>query len=79
MGDNRYLFSDPHKTHKHSVWAERGVVNVKLPTQCMYVLCMYVCVLCGSQNKQRLSPYTALTDCFYNPGRVFTARYGLTP
>jgi hypothetical protein len=25
-----------------------------------------VCVLCGSQNKQRLFPYTALTDCFYN-------------
>ena len=23
---------------------------------------VYLCVLCGSQNKQRLSPYTALTD-----------------
>ena len=29
-----------------------------LPTQ------MYLCVLCGSQNKQRLFPYTALTDWF---------------
>ena len=25
---------------------------------------VYLCVLCGSQNKQRLFPYTALTDCF---------------
>jgi hypothetical protein len=23
---------------------------------------VYLCVLCGSQNKQRLFPYTALTD-----------------
>jgi len=29
-----------------------------LPTQ------LYLCVLCGSQNKQRLFPYTALTDLF---------------
>ena len=29
-----------------------------LPTQ------LYLCVLCGSQNKQRLFPYTALTDMF---------------
>jgi hypothetical protein len=29
-----------------------------LPTQ------VYYCVLCGSQNKQRLFPYTALTDWF---------------
>ena len=26
---------------------------------------MYLCVLCGSENKQRLFPYTALT-AFYN-------------
>jgi len=25
---------------------------------------MYLCVLCGSENKQRLFPYTALTDWF---------------
>jgi hypothetical protein len=29
-----------------------------LPTQ-------YICVLCGSQNKQRLFPYTALTERFF--------------
>ena len=26
---------------------------------------MYLCVLCGSENKQRLFPYTALTDWFF--------------
>ena len=31
----------------------------------LYVLStLYLCVLCGSQNKQRLFPYTALTDWF---------------
>jgi len=25
---------------------------------------VYLCVLCGSENKQRLFPYAALTDCF---------------
>ena len=25
---------------------------------------VYLCVLCGSENKQRLFPYTTLTDCF---------------
>jgi len=39
---------------------------------------MHLCVLCGSQNKQRLFPYTTLTDWFVKPRRsVFTARYGL--
>jgi hypothetical protein len=28
---------------------------------------VYLCVLCGSQNKQRLFPYTALTDWFLQP------------
>jgi len=34
-------------------------------TQQFYVLpTVYLCVLCESQNKQRLFPYTALTDWF---------------
>jgi len=28
---------------------------------------MYLCVLCGSHNKQRLFPYTSLTDWFWQP------------
>jgi hypothetical protein len=27
---------------------------------------VYLCILCGSQNKQRLFRYTALTDWIYN-------------
>ena len=30
---------------------------------------MHLCVLCGSQNKQRFSLYTAITYRFYNRGR----------
>jgi len=37
-----------------------------------------LCVLCGSENKERLFPYTALTDWFvYQRRSVFTARYEL--
>jgi len=39
-----------------------------LPTQ------LYLSVLCGSQNKQRLFPYTTLTDCFYNRDGVCLLR-----
>jgi hypothetical protein len=39
---------------------------------------VYLCVLCGSENKQRLFRCTALTDWFLQPRRImFTARYGL--
>jgi len=38
---------------------------------------VYLRVLCGSQNKWRLFPYTALTGGFYNRYRAFTARYGM--
>ena len=37
---------------------------------------MHLCVLCGSQNKQQLFPYTVLTYPSLKPEqRVFTARY----
>ena len=47
----------PHSGHYmyHQVWHSQSYV---LPTQ------LYLCVLCGSQNKQPLFPYTALTDWF---------------
>ena len=32
------------------------------------VMTLHLCVLCGSQNKQQLLPYTALTELFYNHG-----------
>jgi len=33
--------------------------------QQFYVLpTMHLCILCGSENKQQLLPYTALTDWF---------------
>jgi hypothetical protein len=38
-----------------------------LLTQC-------VCVLCGSEDKQRLFPYTALTDWFLKRGEVCLLR-----
>jgi hypothetical protein len=38
---------------------------------------VYFCVLCGSENKQRLFHCTALTEWFYNRDGVFTARYVL--
>jgi len=39
---------------------------------------IYLCVLYGSQNKQRLFLFAALTYSFLKPRqRVFTARYGL--
>ena len=41
------------------------VVRTCSNIQQFYVLpTVYLCVLCGSENKQRLFPYTALTDWF---------------
>ena len=48
---------------KHS-----GFVNVPPRSTFSIILrsahTVYLCVLCGSENKQRLFPYTALTDWF---------------
>jgi hypothetical protein len=35
---------------------------------------LYLCVLYGSENKQRLFPYTTLTDCFCNRDGVCLLR-----
>jgi hypothetical protein len=53
-------------------------------TECVYCAVrsartLYLCVLCGSENKQRLFHYTALTGWFLKPRwNVFTARYELS-
>jgi len=39
------------------------------PLQCI--------ALSTAKNKQRLFPFTTLTDSFYNPDEVFTVRYEL--
>ena len=62
---------------------ERECVYCAVRTGSLYIILrsahiLYLCVLCGSQNKQRLFPYTALTGRVLRPIRnVFTARYGL--
>ena len=33
-------------------------------TKLQFLPTVYLCVLCGSENKQRLIPYTALADWF---------------
>ena len=40
------------------------ICTARFNVQQFYVLphTLYLCVLCGSENKQRLFPYTALTD-----------------
>jgi len=43
------------------------ICTARCNIQQLYALpTLYLCVLCGSENKQRLFPYTALTDWFYN-------------
>jgi len=41
--------------------------NYKAILRSAHTVCL--CILCGSQNKQRLFPYTALTDWFLWPTR----------
>ena len=76
---------------KHSAQSEDHVeflnVNLLKPNTCfMYrqfninkfcvLPTVHLCVLCGSQNKQRLFLYTALTYRLLKPKQtVFTARY----
>jgi len=52
--------------------------NRRFPKLLSSVQTVYFSVLYVSQNKQRLFPYTALTDWFLKPRRsVFAVRYGL--
>ena len=48
---------------------ETGCVYCAVRTGSLYIILrsahtVYLCVLCGSENKQRLFPYTTLTDWF---------------
>ena len=50
----------------------------KAPKNYSSAFMLYFCVSYDSHNKQRLFPYTTLTDWSLQLGRiVFTARYGL--
>jgi len=40
------------------------VINPSKPAIQRSAHTLYLCVLCGSENKQRLFPYTTLTDWF---------------
>ena len=53
-----------------------NIIRVNLSLRSAHTV--HLCVLCGSENKQRLFPYKALTDWYLCPRRsVFTARYEL--
>jgi len=50
---------NPLKPSGHYIYRQFNITQLYvLPTQ------LYLCVLCGSQNKQPLFPYTTLTDWF---------------
>ena len=52
------IISNPLKRSGHYMYHQFNI-------QQFYVLpTLYLCVLCGSENKERLFPYTALTDWF---------------
>ena len=66
LGEHSFTFQEHEPLGIWILWQSvitlyTSGVNIKkvcvLPT-------LYLCVLCGSENKQRLFPYTALTDCF---------------
>ena len=48
--------------------------KVKHPTILRSAHAVYFCVLCGSENKQRLYPHTTLTDWFFNRDGVCLLR-----
>jgi hypothetical protein len=55
---NLHCWFNPQKPSGHYMYHQFNIHKYYiLPTQCIYVLC-------GSENKQRLFPYTALTDWF---------------
>jgi hypothetical protein len=49
---------------KRLVFGFRNFANAPKITRSTYTV--HLCVLCGSENKQRLFTYTALTDWFYS-------------
>jgi len=57
--------ADDRRTDKHEETNSRffaiSGMGLKIPRSAHTV---YWCVLCGSENKQRLFPYTTLTDWF---------------
>ena len=56
---SRLMLFDPLQPSGHYLYHQFNIQQFYvLPTQ------LYLCVLCGSENKQRLFPYTALTDWF---------------
>jgi len=63
----RETFSFPVHVHKMYRISNLSLVYVR-PVEHSTIVrsahTLYLCVLCGSQNKQRLFPYTTLTDWF---------------
>ena len=56
--DLRVMYINTSKPSGHYMYRQFNIQQFYvLPTQCIYVLC-------GSENKQQLFPYTALTDWF---------------
>jgi len=49
---------------RHCRWQFTAQWLLYVPTVLSSIHTVYLCVLCGSQNKQQLFPYTALTDWF---------------
>jgi hypothetical protein len=74
------------------IWEQTAIISLYsinwlvfiTETECVYCAVrsantVYLCVLCGSQNKQRLFHWTALTDWFYNRDGVCLLRGTFCP